>query len=117
MKNIFKLSFLSLLLLTIVSCNDDDNKTVPTANSAPRLTSTEEGTAAVLTEGLEANTPLTLVWNHRDYDVDTSINYDVQFAVAGTDSAAPVSAGTTTSRVFSTTVTQLNDLATKEDKL
>jgi hypothetical protein len=117
MKNIFKLSFLSLLLLTVISCNDDDNKTVPTANSAPVLISPEDGTAVVLTEGLETNTALTLVWNHGDYDVDTSINYDVQFAVAGTDFAAPVSAGTTTSRVFSMTVAQLNDLATKEDKL
>jgi hypothetical protein len=117
MKNIFKLSFLSLLFLTIMSCSDDDNKTVPSANSAPVLISPQDGTAVVLTEGLEANTALTLVWNHGDYDVATEIGYDVQFALAGTDFANPVSAGTTTARVYSMTVGELNAFATAEDKL
>lgn len=100
-----------------MSCSDDTDQTVATANAAPVLISPQDGTAVVLTEGLEANNALTLVWNHGDYDVATSITYTVEFALAGTDFAAPVLAGTTTNRVFSMTVGELNAFATADDKL
>jgi len=111
MKKILNLSLISLLFFSIVSCSDDDNKAIATGNSAPVLISPEDGSAVVLTEGLEDNTALTLVWNHGDYDVATEINYTVELALSGTDFATTFEGGKTTSRVLTLNVAQLNKIA------
>lgn len=111
MKKILKLSLLSLLFVSITACSDDD-KTIATANSAPVLISPEDGTNVVLTEGLENNPAVTLVWNHGDYDVSTEITYSVEVALGGTDFATPIPVlPTTTNRFYTLTVGVLNDLA------
>lgn len=111
MKKILNLSLISLLFFSVMSCSDDDAKTTATGNSAPVLISPEDGTAVVLTEGLDNNPALTLVWNHGDYDVATEINYTVEIALSDTDFAAPIEAGKTTNRVFTLNVSQLNKIA------
>jgi hypothetical protein len=111
MKKILNLSVISLLFLSIMSCSSDDTQTVATDMTAPVLISPEDGTSIVLTEGLETNVAMTLVWNHGDYDVPTEINYTVELALAGTNFAAPFVAGTTTQRVYPITVADLNNLA------
>lgn len=107
MKRIFKLALMPVLFLAALSCSDDDSLTVASPVGAPVLISPEDGSSVVLTEGLESNNAVTLVWNHGDYDVDTVMNYDVQMAPAGGEF---VSIGATQNRVFSLTVGTLNVL-------
>lgn len=112
MKKILNLSLISLLFVSIVSCSDDDNKTTATGNAAPVLISPESGTNVVLTEGLEDNPAVTLVWNHGDYDVATEITYSVEVALGGTEFATPIPVlPTTTNRFYTLTVGVLNELA------
>jgi hypothetical protein len=112
MKNIFKLSFLSLFLVSMVSCSSDDENAVVSSYAAPTLISPESGTSIMLTEGLEENPALTLVWNHGNYSVPTEINYTVQVAMADTDFATPIQLGAaTTNRVLTVNVGELNEKA------
>lgn len=108
MKKILRLSVLPLLFLSIMSCSSDDENVVVSANSAPVLISPEDGTNIVLTEGLENNPALTLVWNHGDYAAPTQINYIVEIAMADTEFANPVQLGATSNRVLTVTVGELN---------
>jgi len=108
MKKILSLSLIPLLFASIMSCSDDDNKTIATDTAAPVLISPQDGTAIVLDPDLQANPALTLVWNHGDYAVPTEITYKIELAVAGTDFATVIDAGTTSNRVFTMTVAELN---------
>ena len=112
MKKILSLTLLSLLFSSIMSCSDDDNKTIATGTDAPVLISPESGINVVLTKDLADNPAITLVWNHANYDVATEVTYTVEVAVAGTDFAKPQAATpTTTNRFYTFTVEQLNKLA------
>lgn len=105
MKKIFKLALLPLLFVAATSCSDDDAVSIATPEMAPVLISPEDNSSVVLTEGLEDNTAVTLVWNHAGYDVPTEMNYEVQMAVA--EGAYEV-VGTTSNRVYTLTVGDLN---------
>jgi hypothetical protein len=111
MKRILKLSILPLLFLSAIACSDDDNKTVVADVSAPVLISPQDGLSIVLTEDIQSNPALTLVWNHGAYSVPTEISYVVEAAVAGTDFEAPVTLGTTNNRVLALNVGELNVFA------
>lgn len=111
MKKILNLSLISLLFFSIMSCSDDDNKTIATGMAAPVLISPEDGTSIVLDPDLQENPALTLVWNHGDYDVPTEITYNIEMAVADTDFETVIMAGTTTNRVLTLTVADLNGIA------
>jgi len=111
MKKLFNLSLLSLLFVSIMSCSDDDTKTIVSEDAAPVLISPENGASVVLDPDLESNPALTLVWNHGAYTVPTEITYTVQMAVAGTEFETVVVGGTTTNRVFSLSVKELNTKA------
>lgn len=113
MKKIVNLSLISLLFVSVMttSCSDDDNKTIAADTAAPVLISPQDGTAVVLDADLQSNPALTLVWNHGDYAVPTEITYSIEMAVAGTDFATVISAGTTSNRVFTMTVAELNGKA------
>ncbi|MCO6147196.1 SusE domain-containing protein [Flavobacterium sp. NRK1] len=111
MKKILNLSLISLLFFSIMSCSDDDNKTIATGMAAPVLISPEDGTSIVLDPDLQENPALTLVWNHGDYDVPTEITYNIEMAVADTDFETVILAGTTTNRVLILTVADLNGIA------
>lgn len=114
MKRILNLSLISLLFLSIMSCSDDDNKTIVTATDAPVLISPENGTSVVLTKELADNPALTLVWDHAKYDVSTAVTYTVEAAIADTEFQNSVFASpSTNSRFYTLTVDQLNDLALK----
>lgn len=111
MKNIFKISLFSLLFISIMACSSDDDRTVVNPEAAPVLISPEDGTTIVLDPDLQSNPALTLVWNHGDYEVPTAITYTVEMALAGTDFATIIDGGTTTDRVFTMTVAELNGKA------
>ncbi|HNP31880.1 MAG TPA: SusE domain-containing protein [Flavobacterium sp.] len=111
MKKILKISSLAFLLITGIAC-ENDNQTIATAKGGPELIAPANGTEYVL-HPLNAATSeaTTLVWNHADYDVQTAVNYEVQFALHGTDFATIVSGGTTTNRFMTYTVEALNAIA------
>jgi hypothetical protein len=114
MKKIFNLSIFTLLFLSVMSCSTDDNKIVVNTSTNPVLLAPESGTTVTLNAGAPESTALTLVWDHAAYTVDTEITYTVEMAVAGTDFAAPVELGTTTSRVLLLNNNVLRDKLTDE---
>jgi len=96
----------------MVSCSEDDNKTVVADVTAPVLISPQDGTSIVLDPDLQDNPGLTLVWNHGAYDVATVINYNVEIAASGTNFTTIVTPDlTTTNRVYAFTVADLNGIA------
>ena len=111
MKKILKISSLAFLLIAGVSCENDD-QTIATAKGGPELIAPASGTEYTLNPlGASTNEATTLVWNHADYDVQTAVNYEVQFALAGTDFATIVTGGTTTNRFMTYTHEALNAIA------
>lgn len=112
MKRLFKLTFLPVLFMAaLASCSDDDNKAVANPELAPVLISPEDGTSVILTQELENNPAMTLVWNHGNYQTPTEINYTIEAAAAGSNFEAPVTVGTTSNRVYPITVNALNQVA------
>ncbi|HRE77482.1 MAG TPA: SusE domain-containing protein [Flavobacterium sp.] len=107
MKKILKsLSFASLFLIA-VSCENDDFS-VATATGGPELLTPESGNEYNLSpENTEAEAT-TFVWNHADYDVQTEVNYVLQFALAGTEFAAVSEIGPSTQRFRKVTVSEMN---------
>jgi starch-binding outer membrane protein SusE/F len=110
MKKILKISSLAFLLITGIACENDD-QTIATAKGGPELIAPASGTEYVLSPLSATNEATTLIWNHADYDVQTEVNYEVQFALAGTDFATVIPGGTTTSRFMTFTVEGLNAIA------
>jgi hypothetical protein len=110
MKKILKISSLAFLLISGVSCENDD-QTIAQAKGGPELIAPSTGTEYVLSPVNADNEATTLVWNHADYDVQTAVNYEVEVALAGTDFATVVSGGTTTNRFMTWTVAALNQVA------
>jgi len=112
-----KLNKISAGLLAVVAfvgfnaCSDDDNLIIASAQGGPELVTPASGTALVLSAANEQALATTLVWNDADYNAQTSINYDVQIALSGTDFANPIAGGSTTERFLSWTNQQLNDVA------
>ncbi len=115
MKKIFSLSILSLLFLSIMSCSTDDNQIIVETSTTPVIIAPEDGANIVLNPNAPETTALTLVWDHAAYSVDTEINYTVEIAVTGTEFAAPLVVGNTTSRVILLSGQTLTTLLTSVD--
>ncbi len=115
MKNKFKIlayTFLGTLLIT--ACDDNEEKLyiVDSETQAPAILSPETGTAIELSIENETAQATTLVWDAAVYNVQTAIDYTVEFAVADTDFATIVTAAETSNTYASWTVTELNGYAT-----
>ncbi|UPQ77783.1 SusE domain-containing protein [Flavobacterium azooxidireducens] len=107
MKKILKsLSFASLFLIA-VSCENDDFS-VATATGGPELLTPESGNEYNLSPENPESEATTFVWNHADYDVQTEVNYVLQFALAGTEFAAVSEIGPSTQRFRKVTVAEMN---------
>ncbi|PKP18490.1 MAG: DUF5116 domain-containing protein [Bacteroidetes bacterium HGW-Bacteroidetes-23] len=107
MKKILKsLSFASLFLIA-VSCENDDFS-VATATGGPELLTPESGNQYNLSPENPEAEATTFVWNHADYDVQTEVNYVLQFALAGTEFAAVSEIGPSTQRFRKVTVAEMN---------
>lgn len=109
MKNIFKIPIIALIAMLSWACESDDDQAVAQAVTAPKLVT--PNTDVILDQALEDNPALTIVWDHANYDVATSINYTIEIAKAATDFEAPITAGITTDRFFAWTVGELNNNA------
>lgn len=110
MKKILKISSLAFLLIAGIACENDD-QTIASAKGGPELIAPASGTTYVLSPANATGEATTLVWNHADYDVQTEVNYNVQFALHGTDFATIIDGGTTTNRFMTYTVEALNAVA------
>jgi hypothetical protein len=114
MKKLNKISAGFLAVVAFVgfnACSDDDNLIIASAQGGPELVTPASGTALILDANNEQNVATTLVWNDADYDAQTSINYDVEIALGGTDFATPIVGGSTNERFLSWTHLQLNEKA------
>jgi len=93
---IFKLLLLTLFVITISSCDDNEEQYVLNAQGSGEITAPESGFKQVLNpEEEQTNTAFALTWNPADYDIPVEIAYDVEFAKSGTDFAEPILAGST----------------------
>lgn len=109
MKKIFKISAIALALFVGISCENDD-QTIATPSGGPELLSPADGNAYVLNRATPTEEVTTFVWNHADYDVQTEVNYYVEFALADTDFATIASTAVTTNRYYTFTHESLNAL-------
>ncbi len=110
MNKIFKLLFVSLFIIALSSCDNEDMEqlTVSPIGSG-EITAPESGFSYVLNpEETLTNTAFTLTWNPADYDVPTEINYDVEFSLAGTEFETVYLAGSTTNTNLSWNIMEFN---------
>ncbi|PCH50092.1 MAG: DUF5116 domain-containing protein [Flavobacteriaceae bacterium] len=113
MKNIFKILFLSILLVTITSC---DNKDSVQLTLAPQgvgvITAPAEGTTIVLNPAEnQTNQALAINWTASSYGTPTEVTYMVELAQEGTNFESPFKAVSTTNRYAIWNVGELNNIA------
>lgn len=107
MKKIIKSLTLASLFLIAVSCENDDFS-VANATGGPELLAPENGNEYNLSP-INVNAEVTtFVWNHADYDIQTEVNYVIQFALAGTEFSTVSEIGPSTQRFRKVTVTEMN---------
>jgi len=113
MKKIFKLLFLSLIIITVSSCDNEDMELLTiSAKGSGEITAPETGFSQVLNPEEEStNTALTLTWNPADYGVPTGITYNIEFAKEGTDFVDAYVAGSTSNTAYSWNISELNGAA------
>lgn len=110
MKKIFNLLFLSILLITVSSCDNEDQELLTLSpQGSGEITAPQTGYSFVLNpDENQTNTALTLIWNSANYDIPTEISYNVEFGLSGTDFAEPYLAGSTTNEVMAWNIMEFN---------
>lgn len=113
MKNIFKVLFLSILLVTIASCDNEDTVQLTLApQGSGIITEPAQGTTIVLNpEESQTNPALTINWLSSSYGTPTEITYNVEVAATGTDFETPFKAASTTNRYVTWNVGELNNIS------
>lgn len=112
MKNIFKVLFLSILLVTITSCDNEDSVQLTLApQGSGVITEPIQGTTIVLNpEESQTNPALTINWTASTYGTPTEITYTVEVAPTGTAFANPFEAASTTNRYVTWNIGELNNI-------
>ena len=110
MKYIFKIAALAVLFITGVSCENDD-QTIVKKVGGPELLTPVSGTSYELKPANASFEATTLVWNHANYSTQTEVNYTIEVALAGTEFATVIEAGTTTNRYATWSVEAFNGVA------
>ena len=110
MKKIIKLLILSAFIISVTSCdNEDQDQLTISANGSGEITAPETGTVYVLNPNEnQTNTIFSLTWNDADFGTPTEINYTVEFAKSGTNFETPLVAGSTTNTYLSWNITEFN---------
>jgi len=113
MKNIFKVLFLSILLVTITSCDNEDSVQLTLASQGVGvITEPAQGTTIVLGPADSPTNPaLTINWTASDYGTPTEVTYTVELALTGTSFSELYQATSTTNRYVSWNVRELNNIA------
>lgn len=113
MKNIFKVLFLSIIMVTITSCDNEDTVQLTLAPEVGGvITEPAMGTTIVLNPSeSQLNPALTVNWTASNYGTPTEITYTVEIALSGTNFETPFIAASTTNRYVTWNVGELNNLA------
>ena len=113
MKNIFKVLFLSILLVTITSCDNEDSVQLTlAAQGGGVITEPAQGTTIVLNPAeSQTNPALTINWTASEYGTPTEVTYTVELAQTGTSFAEPFLAAATTNRYVTWNIGELNNIA------
>ncbi|MEN4760601.1 SusE domain-containing protein [Chryseobacterium sp. C39-AII1] len=106
MKNIFKILLVFFLGFLVISCEDDDKITIGQV-TASSLSS--DKTSLVLESANDDDTSVTFNWTNTKYDATIVVENTLEFAIKGTDFAAPKSTTLAAADVkHSYTVKELN---------
>jgi len=113
MKHILKYFVASLFLVSMISCDNEDQDILTIIpNGSGEITAPETGTSYILNPEEELTNPaFTLTWNAADYDIPTEIKYTVEFAQSGTNFESPFIAGSTTNLNLTWSVSEFNGAA------
>jgi hypothetical protein len=113
MKNIFKIMFLSILLVSITSCDNEDTVQLTLApQGSGIITEPAEGTTIVLNPlDNQTNPALTINWTPATYGTPTEITYNVEIAKVGTSFENAYRAASTTNRYVTWNVGEMNNIA------
>ena len=113
MKNIFKVLFLSILLVTITSCDNEDSVQLSlAAQGGGMITEPAQGITIVLNPAeSQTNPALTVNWTASDYGTPTEVTYTVELAQTGTSFTEPFLAASTTNRYVTWNIGELNNIA------
>ncbi len=108
MKNTFKFLFAFLAFAGFWSCDEEENFKILDPNGDFSIITPDAGTAIVLDPNLLTNPSITLSWNAADYGTPTQVQYEVEFAAAGTEFENPVIAASTNSTNITWNVLEFN---------
>lgn len=110
MNKIYKILFLSVFVITLSSCDNEDMEQLTVSpKGSGEITAPESGFSLVLNPlETQTNTAFTLTWNPADYDIPTEITYNVEFGKAGTDFEIPILAGSTINNYLSWNLMEFN---------
>ena len=108
MKIIFRLLFIILASIAIISCEDEQDLSYSEPVGSFKIVTPANGDSVVLNVATPTNSALALTWAEMDYTTPSVINYTVQIAKDGTNFANPIDLGSTTSRFASFQTTQFN---------
>jgi len=111
MRNTFKFLLASLFLVSLWSCEDEQDLLILTPPAAFQILTPDAGTAVTLTPDLGTNPALTVSWQEADYGTQTSINYIIEIAETGTNFDNLVEAGSTSNTNLTWSVLELNGAA------
>jgi hypothetical protein len=109
MKKIFKNLSLASIILFAVSCENDDFS-VANATGGPELLTPQNGSNYNLSPENATSEATTFVWNHADYDIQTAVNYVLQFSLAGNDFTTISELSPVTTRFRTITVEEMNGI-------
>ena len=117
MKYIYKILLALIVIAGVNSCNNDDDIYYVVQQPAPTFTIEAPlgGTSIILDDTNVENTALTLIWEDTKNGSDES--YTIQYAIAGTEFATPINAGTSDITNFSWTVLELNTIFLEQMRL
>jgi hypothetical protein len=111
MRNTFKFLLASLFLVSLWSCEDEQNLMILTPPAAFEILTPDSGTAVTLTPDLGTNPAVTVSWQAADYGAQTSINYIIEIAQTGTNFENLIEAGSTSNTNLTWSVLELNGAA------
>jgi hypothetical protein len=117
MKNTCKALIALVMIGGLWSCAEDDNFMIaePQPGEFAILTPSS-GTSIIITEATEqSNTGATFTWEEVDYGTPTEVTYTLEFALNGTEFAAPTTISSATATNYSMTYAALQSIANTLD--
>lgn len=106
-----KLFFLSVLCLTFIACEKEEDRVIMQSPAPPTLAAT--ASKLELNQEQEEEEALTFSWTAAEFGFPAAVNYTLQLAQDGTNFAEPSEVSLANNLQSSYTVAELNTLATR----